>query len=37
MGLQPKVQDPMALPKQIIQPLPLNSQFQLPATSRSEP
>lgn len=37
MSLQPKVQDSMALPKQIIQPLPLNSQFQLPATSRSEP
>jgi flagellar protein FlgJ len=36
LSLQPKVQEPMALPKPIIKPLPINNSFQLPP-SRSEP
>lgn len=36
MSLQPKVQDAMALPKQIIKPLPIHNSIQLPST-RSEP
>jgi len=36
LSLQPKAQEPMALPKPIIKPLPINNSFQLPP-SRSEP
>ena len=36
ISLQPKVQDAMALPKQIIKPLPIHNSIQLPSI-RSEP
>ena len=36
MSLQPQLQGAMALPKQIIKPLPVNNTYQLPGT-RSEP
>ena len=36
ISLQPKAQAPMALPQQVIKPLPINNSFQLPP-SRSEP
>jgi hypothetical protein len=36
MSLQPKAQDALALPQQIIKPLPIHNSIQLPST-RSEP